>query len=166
MSRILPLACRHCRHSQHESHTAVNLVCAVLVCARANCRQCRQCQQQSIAIPIYVITYVITFTYFFQISKIHYQHDQHLAVVIGGPHQNRMTEPATNRGTNRTADNRRGNTRINAFWSIGGKVSAMLVKLSAVQTAPNDQQNCHLCDRQQCKGIGYNAIVKPTNTLK
>ena len=94
----------------------------------------------------YNICYYIT--YFFQIFKIHYQHDQHLAVAIGEPHQNRMTEPATNRGTNRTADNRRGNTRIGAFWSMTVKLSAMLVKLSAVQTASNDQQNCRICDRQ------------------
>jgi hypothetical protein len=46
-----------------------------------------------------------------------------------------MTKRATDIGTDKTADSARDKSRMGAFWSIRGKMSAMLVKLSAVQTA-------------------------------
>ncbi len=81
----------------------------------------------------YNICYYISI--FFQLSKIHYQHGQHIAVAIGEPHQTRMTKPTADSGTNKTADSERDKSRMGAFWSMTVKLSSMLVKLSAVQTA-------------------------------
>lgn len=84
-SRMPASRCRQCRHSLRESHTAVSLSACWLCrresdacvdlsapglnCAGGICRLCRLCRQQSIAIPIYVITYVITYLFFFKYPK-------------------------------------------------------------------------------------------------
>jgi hypothetical protein len=81
-------ACWLCRH---ESNACVNLVCVGLVCADP---QMSAMSAMPTAVNCnthirYNICYYISI--FFQISKIHYQHDQHTAVAIGEPHQTRMT---------------------------------------------------------------------------